>query len=131
MHICDAKLEHTWITSDVTHKQRIAREIAIGPHDEAQMRILHSEERLEYIPVAHQRQPSHCTNRYSSSCMVGLIQLLRRTVMGRLCLKIVAVETMAHGHASMDFGNTGTIQLLSDIIDWGNLLGLETPSQGH
>jgi len=120
MHDCDAELEHIQITRDVTHEQRVAGEIAIGPHDEAQMRILHSEERLEYIPVTCQRWPNWCANRYGSSCAVGLAQLLRRMVMGGLCPKIVAVETMAHGHASVDFSNPGTIQSLSDIIDHGN-----------
>ncbi len=44
--------------------------------------------------------------------------------------KVVAVETVAHGHASMDLGGPRTIQSLRDIVNWGNLLGLEAPAQG-
>jgi hypothetical protein len=38
---------------------------------------------------------------------------------------------VTHSHASVDFGNPRTIQSFGDIIDRGNLLGLETPSQGR
>ncbi len=44
MHVRDAKLNRARIASDVTREQRVAREIAIGPHDEARMRVLRSEE---------------------------------------------------------------------------------------
>jgi hypothetical protein len=45
--------------------------------------------------------------------------------------KVVADETLAHGHARVDFGDPGTAQSLGDIIERGNLLGPETPSQGR
>lgn len=58
MRVRDAELECAWITSDVTREQRVAGEIAIGPHDEARMWILRSEERLErkFLSPAEGRQ---------------------------------------------------------------------------
>ena len=35
--------------SDVAREERVAGEIAIGPHDEARMQVLRGEERLERV----------------------------------------------------------------------------------
>ena len=49
MHVRNAELECVRIAGDVTCEQRVAGEIAIGPHDEVRVRILRSEERLERV----------------------------------------------------------------------------------
>ena len=132
MHVRDAELERAWITSDVTREQRVAGEIAIGPHDEARMRILRSEERLEriFLSLAKGRQVGAPVGMVVRAWSVSS-RRRRERYWTDCARKVVTVETVAHGHASVDFGNPGTIQSLSDIIDWGNLLGLETPSQGR
>ena len=56
--VCDAELKRVWITSDVGRVQRVAGEIAVGLHDEARMRTLRGEERLEgvFLSFAKGRQ---------------------------------------------------------------------------
>ena len=96
------------------------------------MRVLRGEKGLErvFLSLAEGRQVG---------APIGMV--VRARSVGRKCRgrrqradgarKIVAVETQAHGHASVDVGDPGTIQSLTDIIDRGNLLGLEAPAQGR
>ena len=133
LHVRDAELERAGITSDITRKQRVAGEIAIGPHDEARMRILRSEERLErvFLSFAEVRQVGAPIGMVVRPWSVSR----RRRRGGRYwadgARKVVAVETVAHSHASVDFSNPRTVQSFGDIIDRGYLLGLETSSQGR
>ena len=75
----DAELERSWITSDVTREQRVAGEIAVGPHDEARMRILCGEERLERIFLFFAKG-GQCV-----WCVVGLALAQRKAVWGGWC----------------------------------------------
>ena len=130
MHVRDAELECIRIAGDVTCEQRVAGEIAIGPHDEARVRVLRREERLErvFLSLAKGRQVD---------APVGMV--VRARPVGRKCRgrqradgarKVVAVETEAHGHAGVDVGDLGPIQPLADVVRRGSLLGREAAAQG-
>ena len=130
MHVRDAELECIRIAGDVTCEQRVAGEIAIGPHDEARVRVLRREERLEreFLSLAKARQVD-----------APVSMVVRARPVGRKCRgrqradgarKVVAVEAEAHGHAGVDVGDLGPIQPLADVVRRGSLLGREAAAQG-
>ena len=130
MHVRNAELECVWIAGDVTCEQRVAREIAIGPHDEARVRVLRGEERLErvFLSLAKGRQVGAPIGMIVRARTVGRKRGGRQRADG--ARKVVAVEAEAHGHASVDLGDLRTVQSLADVVGRRNLLGIEAPAQG-
>ena len=130
MHVRDAELERVWIAGDVTCEQRVAGEIAIGPHDEARARVLRREERLErvFLSLAKGRQVGAPIGMVVRARPVGRKGGGRQRADG--ARKVVTVEAEAHGHAGVDVGGLGPIQPLADVVGRGSLLGREAAAQG-
>lgn len=130
-HVRDTELERFRKTRDVAREQRVAGEVAVGPHDEARaVRVLRREERLErvFLSLAERRQVG---------APIRVVVRARSVWRERHCWhgangagKVVAVEAETHGHAGVDLGVSGSVQPLADVVRRGDLVGLEAAAQG-
>ena len=132
-HVRDAELERVRITHDVAREQRVAREVAVGPHDEARVaRVLRREERLERVLLS-------LAKRRQVGAPIRVVVRARSVWRERRCCwhgangagKVVAVEAETHGHAGVDLGVSGAVQPLTDVVRRGDLVGLEAAAQGR
>jgi len=128
VHVRNTELERIWIARDVAREQRIAGEVAIGPHDEARAWVLRSEEGLERVFLS-------LAERGEVGSPVGVVVGTRPVSVWRGgadgARKVVAVEAEAHGHARVHLCAPRAIQTLADVVERGRLLGLEASTQGR
>ena len=133
-HFCDTELERARITRDVAREQRIAREVAVGPHDEARVRVLRREERLEgvFLSLAKRGQVGAPIRVVVRARSVWRERRRHRHWHGANGAgKVVAVEAETHGHAGVDLGVSGAVQPFADVVRRGDLVGLEAAAQGR
>ena len=131
-HVRDAKLERVRIPRGVAREQRVAGEVAVGPHDEARVaRVLRREERLErvFLSLAERRQVGAPIRVVVRARSVWRERCRRHGANG--AGKVVAVEAETHGHAGVDVGVSGAVQPLADVVRRGDLVGLEAAAQGR